>query len=98
MSGRECGGRLAKAPDRGCCRAPVGFREQEKSPQIYKTPLSLVLTLADSSVCSIFQVALEQGVDYNMCLKFVKEAREQGLKAPVILMGALGAACDPGPS
>ncbi|KAM0750339.1 tryptophan synthase [Meredithblackwellia eburnea MCA 4105] len=32
-------------------------------------------------------VALDQGVDYVQCLAFVKEAREKGLKAPVILMG-----------
>ncbi|GAA5833046.1 hypothetical protein JCM11251_006493 [Rhodosporidiobolus azoricus] len=32
-------------------------------------------------------VALAQGVDYVRCLEFVKEARAQGLKAPVILMG-----------
>ncbi|TNY20779.1 tryptophan synthase beta chain [Rhodotorula diobovata] len=32
-------------------------------------------------------VALAQGVDYNRCLQFVREAREQGLKTPVILMG-----------
>ncbi|SCV74850.1 BQ2448_7879 [Microbotryum intermedium] len=31
--------------------------------------------------------AIEQGVDFEMCLSFVKQAREQGLKAPVILMG-----------
>lgn len=33
------------------------------------------------------QIALDQGVDYNKCLEFVKEARAQGLKTPVILMG-----------
>ncbi|GAA6020007.1 hypothetical protein JCM10207_006757 [Rhodosporidiobolus poonsookiae] len=32
-------------------------------------------------------IAIEQGVDYERCLEFVKEARTQGLKAPVILMG-----------
>ncbi|GAA6035602.1 hypothetical protein JCM8097_004924 [Rhodosporidiobolus ruineniae] len=32
-------------------------------------------------------IAIEQGVDYTRCLEFVKEARAQGLKAPVILMG-----------
>ncbi|GAA5900686.1 hypothetical protein JCM8208_000565, partial [Rhodotorula glutinis] len=32
-------------------------------------------------------IALDQGVDYNKCLEFVKEARAQGLKTPVILMG-----------
>lgn len=30
---------------------------------------------------------MEQGVDYNRCLDFVREARAQGLKTPVILMG-----------
>ncbi|GAA5990026.1 hypothetical protein JCM5350_003413 [Sporobolomyces pararoseus] len=32
-------------------------------------------------------IAIEQGVDYEKCLSFVKEARQQGLKTPVILMG-----------
>ncbi|KAK4698901.1 tryptophan synthase, partial [Phenoliferia sp. Uapishka_3] len=32
-------------------------------------------------------IALDQGVDYEKCLSFVKEARSKGLKAPVILMG-----------
>ncbi|GAA5990134.1 hypothetical protein JCM10908_005837 [Rhodotorula pacifica] len=32
-------------------------------------------------------VALSQGVDYAMCLELVQDARAQGLKAPVILMG-----------
>ncbi|GAA6017268.1 hypothetical protein JCM11491_000611 [Sporobolomyces phaffii] len=32
-------------------------------------------------------IAIEQGVDYERCLAFVREAREQGLKTPVILMG-----------
>ncbi|GAA5931355.1 hypothetical protein JCM1841_002791 [Sporobolomyces salmonicolor] len=32
-------------------------------------------------------IAIEQGVDYSMCLEFVKQARQQGLKAPVLLMG-----------
>lgn len=32
-------------------------------------------------------VAILQDVDYTMCLKFVSEARAQGLKTPVILMG-----------
>lgn len=32
-------------------------------------------------------VALAFNVDYEMCLKFVSDARSQGLKAPVILMG-----------
>ncbi|SCZ87917.1 BZ3500_MvSof-1268-A1-R1_Chr2-3g05385 [Microbotryum saponariae] len=31
--------------------------------------------------------AIEQGVDFKMCLSFVEQARQQGLKAPVILMG-----------
>ncbi|GAA6060661.1 hypothetical protein JCM10212_001217 [Sporobolomyces blumeae] len=32
-------------------------------------------------------IALKQGVDYARCLTFVREARERGLEAPVILMG-----------
>jgi tryptophan synthase len=32
-------------------------------------------------------VALQQGVDYVTCLGYVSEARKQGLKAPVLLMG-----------
>lgn len=32
-------------------------------------------------------IAIEQNVDYTMCLKFVSDARKQGLKTPVILMG-----------
>lgn len=32
-------------------------------------------------------VALSHNVDYPRCLQFVSEARAQGLKAPVILMG-----------
>jgi hypothetical protein len=37
---------------------------------------------------NIAQVALTHSVDYAMCLGMVKEARNKGLKAPVILMGA----------
>lgn len=33
------------------------------------------------------EVALRQNVDLVTCLKYVSEAREQGLKAPVLLMG-----------
>ncbi|PWN38223.1 putative tryptophan synthase [Meira miltonrushii] len=33
------------------------------------------------------QVALMQGVDYTTCLRYVSEARNRGLKAPVLLMG-----------
>ena len=33
------------------------------------------------------EVALKQGVGLRECLAFVKEAREQGLTAPVVLMG-----------
>lgn len=33
------------------------------------------------------EIALRQGVDYVTCLRYVSEAREQGLKAPVLLMG-----------
>jgi tryptophan synthase len=36
--------------------------------------------------------AIEQGVDYEQCLEFVREARAQGLKTPVILMGECTAA------
>jgi tryptophan synthase len=32
-------------------------------------------------------------VDYTRCLEFVKEARAQGLKTPVILMGKFPLAC-----
>lgn len=32
-------------------------------------------------------IAIDQGVDYNMCLSFVKQARDLGLKTPVVLMG-----------
>ncbi|KAG0653190.1 tryptophan synthetase, partial [Rhodotorula mucilaginosa] len=38
-------------------------------------------------------IALDQGVDYTRCLEFVKEARAQGLKTPVILMGKFPLAC-----
>lgn len=44
------------------------------------------------------QIALDQGVDYTRCLEFVKEARSQGLKTPVILMGKYrspAATCSP---
>ncbi|PWN97027.1 putative tryptophan synthase [Tilletiopsis washingtonensis] len=33
------------------------------------------------------EVALEQGVDYTTCLRYVREARQLGLKTPVLLMG-----------
>ncbi len=33
------------------------------------------------------QVALQFNVDYAMCLGMVREARNRGLTAPVILMG-----------
>ena len=33
------------------------------------------------------RIALQQGVDYAMCLKYIKEARSRGLKVPVVLMG-----------
>jgi tryptophan synthase alpha subunit len=32
-------------------------------------------------------VSLSDGTDYADCLRFIKEAREQGLKAPIVLMG-----------
>lgn len=35
----------------------------------------------------IRKVALANGVNYTDCLNFVREARKQGLKAPVLLMG-----------
>jgi tryptophan synthase len=33
------------------------------------------------------QIAIENGVDYARCLQYVRDARAQGLKAPVIFMG-----------
>lgn len=33
------------------------------------------------------QIAIEQGVSLGQCFEFVREAREQGLKAPVLFMG-----------
>lgn len=33
------------------------------------------------------EIALQQGVDYVTCLSYVSDARKQGLKAPVLLMG-----------
>ncbi|KAM0786299.1 bifunctional tryptophan synthase trp1 [Microbotryomycetes sp. NB124-2] len=48
----------------------------------HSDPIADGKTIQDANV-----VALQQNVDYAMCLKFVKEAREQGLKVPVILMG-----------
>ncbi|PWN93722.1 tryptophan synthase [Acaromyces ingoldii] len=33
------------------------------------------------------EVALEQGVDFKMCLDYVRQARSQGLKVPVLFMG-----------
>lgn len=36
---------------------------------------------------SPLQIALSQGVNYKQCLRYVREARVRGLKAPVILMG-----------
>ncbi len=44
--------------------------------------------LADgATIQAANQVALAQGVSFARCLEFVGEAREQGLKAPVLLMG-----------
>lgn len=50
----------------------------DRSPAREANPISPLLP----------QIAIEQGVDYKMCLEFVKQARSQGLKAPVLLMGA----------
>lgn len=33
------------------------------------------------------QIAIENGVHYSDCLDYVREARNRGLQAPVILMG-----------
>lgn len=33
------------------------------------------------------EVALAQGVNYTMCLGYVRDARRRGLKAPVVFMG-----------
>ena len=35
----------------------------------------------------VYKVALKNNVDYNDCLNFVRDARQKGLKAPVLLMG-----------
>jgi tryptophan synthase alpha subunit len=44
--------------------------------------------LADgATIQAANQVALAQGVSFAQCLAFVGEARRQGLRAPVILMG-----------
>jgi tryptophan synthase len=37
------------------------------------------------------QIAIENDVHYVDCLEYVRQARAQGLKAPVILMGECGA-------
>lgn len=42
---------------------------------------------ASSHSRSISQVAVNNNVDYSDCLNIVRDARKQGLKAPVILMG-----------
>jgi tryptophan synthase len=33
------------------------------------------------------QIAIENNVHYEDCLRYVREARAQGLKAPVVFMG-----------
>lgn len=33
------------------------------------------------------EIALKQGVDYHTCLQYVAQARQLGLKTPVLLMG-----------
>lgn len=40
------------------------------------------------------QIALENNIDYATCLSLVREARKQGLKAPVLLMGMSNHRCD----
>lgn len=35
------------------------------------------------------QIAIENEVHYEDCLRYVREARAQGLKAPVVFMGEL---------
>lgn len=39
------------------------------------------------------QIALANSVGYRECLDYVKQARSQGLKAPVLLMGACFTLC-----
>jgi tryptophan synthase len=57
-----------------------------KSTYAFLTPLITNFML--SALCFLCsQVALSHDVDYPRCLQFVSEARAQGLKAPVILMG-----------
>ena len=36
---------------------------------------------------NLSQIAIENGVHYADCLEYIREARKQGLKAPVVLMG-----------
>lgn len=54
-------------------------------------PLRLILRALNYTYYIIFTdyilVALAGGVTTQKCLDYVKEARERGLKAPVILMG-----------
>ncbi|KAK9712470.1 anthranilate synthase / indole-3-glycerol phosphate synthase [Basidiobolus ranarum] len=77
----------------------AGFPEAKETPQVLLSlerggadiiELGVPFTdpLADGpTIQEANQVALKNGVDIEKCLQYVKEAREQGLKAPVIFMG-----------
>ncbi|KAI8900149.1 tryptophan synthase beta subunit-like PLP-dependent enzyme [Globomyces pollinis-pini] len=48
----------------------------------FSDPIADGPTIQDSSF-----IALQNGIDIPICLEFVKEAREKGLKVPVVFMG-----------
>ena len=58
----------------------------ETGPQSKDQTLYVFLYLILRQVL-IEQIAIENGVDYPDVLEYVREARRQGLKTPVLLMG-----------
>jgi len=57
------------------------FRLRTRCAHRVEDSCDFVLTL-------LLQIAIEQGVDFELCLTLLRQAREKGLTVPVVLMGA----------
>ncbi|KAJ3554904.1 hypothetical protein NM688_g2863 [Phlebia brevispora] len=67
---------------------PIMLAMQEGGADIIELGVPFSDPIADGpAIQETNTVAVHQGVDYGMCLGFVREARKQGLTAPVLLMG-----------
>lgn len=71
------------------CTVPLMLAMEAGGADVIELGVPFTDPLADGkAIQEANNIAIEQDVDYEMCLKFVREAREQGLKTPVILMGS----------